>query len=119
MGSLRINKVLYQGDRYVFESPIFQNNLIMIEGDNGTGKTTFCNLIYFGLGGKVQEFEKVGDKKHKEITGDSNNFVELHVSISGNKYQLRRFIDENDVTITPYSQYSFPDNSDVQQESFP
>lgn len=52
MGNLRIQKIVYQGANYHFESPIFDENLILIEGDNGTGKSTFCNLIYYGLGGK-------------------------------------------------------------------
>ncbi|MBI1890442.1 MAG: hypothetical protein HYS18_07345 [Burkholderiales bacterium] len=103
MGSLRINKVIYQGDRYEFESPLFHENLIVIEGDNGTGKTTFCNLIYFGLGGRVKEFAKDSDRRHKEITGDTNNFVELYITVSSKNFQLRRFIDENDITVTPYS----------------
>ncbi len=40
MGSLRIEKVLYSGTNYYFESDYFTQNLILIEGDNGTGKTT-------------------------------------------------------------------------------
>lgn len=103
MGSLRINKVIYNGAKYFFESPLFDKNLILIEGDNGTGKTTFCNLIYFGLGGRVKEFTKDSDKKHKEITSDTDNYVELYITLSGKNYQLRRFLNENDITVTPYS----------------
>jgi hypothetical protein len=103
MGSLRINKVAYEGDKYYFHSPIFSKNLIVIEGDNGTGKTTFCNLIYYGLGGRVKEFAKDAEKRHKEITGDTNNFVELYISLSGRDYQLRRFFNDNDITVTPYT----------------
>jgi|SRR5450830_17320 len=102
MGSLRINQVVYEGDSYFFHSPIFDNNLILIEGDNGTGKTTFCNLIYFGLGGSVSEFRDDGEKKHKEITRDSNNWVDLYVTISGKNYQLKRYIKDNDISITEY-----------------
>ncbi|HDY9678058.1 TPA: AAA family ATPase, partial [Pseudomonas aeruginosa] len=58
MGSLRIQKVVYEGANYHFESPLFDENLILIEGDNGTGKSTFCNLIYYGLGGRVSEFSR-------------------------------------------------------------
>lgn len=103
MGSLRINKVIYDGAKYFFESPVFDKSLIVIEGDNGTGKTTFCNLIYFGLGGRVKEFSKESDRKHKEVTGDNDNYVELYITVSGENYQLRRFFNENDITVTPYS----------------
>lgn len=103
MGTLRINKVAYQGDRYWFESPILDKNLVLVEGDNGTGKTTFCNLIYFCLGGRVKEFLKDGDRQHKEITSDTNNFVELYITVSGKNFQLRRFLGDNDITVTPYA----------------
>jgi len=103
MGALRIHQVVYCGDRYRFESPIFDDNLILIEGDNGTGKTTFCNLIYFGLGGKVKEFSLDSDRRHKEITGDSNNYVELYVGLSGRNFKLRRLFNDNDITVVPCS----------------
>lgn len=38
MGSLRIQKVVYEGANYHFESPLFDENLILIEGDNGTAR---------------------------------------------------------------------------------
>ena len=102
MGSLRINKVVYNGDNYYFESPIFSENIILIEGDNGTGKTTFCNLIYYGLGGRVKEFLKEEARTHKEIVNDTNNYVDLFISINTKNYHLRRFIGDNDITISPF-----------------
>lgn len=77
MGNLKIKKVICSGQKYYFESEIFDKNIILIEGDNGTGKSTLCNLIYFGLGGRVNEFGLDSDKKHKEITSDNDNYVEL------------------------------------------
>ena len=103
MGSLRINKINYEGNNYYFHSELFDKNLVVIEGDNGTGKSTFCNLIYFGLGGRVNEFLRDATKRHKEITEDSNNYVELFVTISGKNYCLKRFINDNDIIVTPYS----------------
>lgn len=100
MDALRIHQVIYRGDLYHFESPIFIDNLVLVEGDNGTGKTTFCNLIYFGLGGKVKEFSLDSDRKHKEITGDSNNCVELYIGLSGQNFKLRRLLNDNDIAIT-------------------
>jgi DNA repair exonuclease SbcCD ATPase subunit len=102
MGSLRVNKVVYSGQKYFFESDVFNKNIILIEGDNGTGKSTLCNLIYFALGGRVDEFKKDSDKKHKEITSDKDNYVELYISINGDNYLLRRFLSENDITVMPY-----------------
>lgn len=102
MGYLRINKLNYKGNLYHYESPVFDQNIVLVEGDNGTGKTTFCNLIYYALGGRVAEFLKDEKERHKEITGDRDNFVELYISINDENYQIIRFIDDNDVTITPY-----------------
>ncbi len=102
MGYLRIKKVVYSGQKYFFESEIFEKNIVLIEGDNGTGKSTLCNLIYFGLGGKVNEFRPDSDKKHKEITSDSDNFIELYISINGENFLLRRYLSENDIRVTPF-----------------
>ena len=50
MGSLRINAVLYEGKNYYYKSPRFNENLIVIEGQNGNGKSTFSQLIYHAFG---------------------------------------------------------------------
>nr|WP_298109821.1 hypothetical protein [uncultured Pseudomonas sp.] len=101
MGSLRIQKVVYQGTDYHFESPIFDENLILIEGDNGTGKSTFCNLIYYGLGGRVNEFSRKEKKEqHKQITNDKDNRVELYIKINDESFKLTRYIEDNDITIS-------------------
>lgn len=59
MGLMRVNKLVYEGNKYYFESKEFDQNIILIEGDNGTGKSTFCNLIYFALGVRFQYFEEI------------------------------------------------------------
>ncbi|QZX80843.1 AAA family ATPase [Metapseudomonas otitidis] len=101
MGSLRIQKVVYEGTNYYFESPLFDENLILIEGDNGTGKSTFCNLIYYGLGGRVSEFSrKEKQEQHKQITEDKDNRVELYIKINDESYKLTRHIDDNDITVS-------------------
>ena len=41
MGLMRVNKLIYEGSKYFFESKEFDENIILIEGDNGTGKSTF------------------------------------------------------------------------------
>lgn len=100
MGNLRIQKVIYEGANYHYESPLFDENLILIEGDNGTGKSTFCNLIYFGLGGRVSEFIRREEEKHKEITEDKDNRVELYIKINDENYKLTRYIDDTDITVS-------------------
>lgn len=102
MASLRIRQVIYSGQEYEYKSPLLDNNIVLIEGDNGTGKSTLCNLIYFGLGGRVKEFRQDSDKKHKEITSDVDNYVELYISIDNQSYLLRRFFSGNDITIAPF-----------------
>lgn len=102
MGLMRVNKLVYEGSKYYFESKEFDKNIILIEGDNGTGKSTFCNLIYFALGGEVPIFRRNNDKRHDEITSDSDNYVDLYISINDGSYLLRRYFDDNEVTIIPY-----------------
>jgi DNA repair exonuclease SbcCD ATPase subunit len=102
MGLIRVNKLVYQGSKYHFESKEFDQNIILIEGDNGTGKSTFCNLIYFALGGEVPIFRRKNDKRHDEITSDTDNYVDLYVSINDGSYLLRRYFGDNEVTVIPY-----------------
>lgn len=102
MGYLRINKIIYSGNKYYFESKEFTENIVLIEGDNGTGKSTFCNLIYYGLGGEVESFRRSSTNKHVQITSDTNNYVDLFITISGKSYILKRIIDDNDITVIPY-----------------
>ena len=103
MGSLAIRKVAYFGDQYFFESPMFGDGLSIIEGSNGTGKSTFFNLIYFGLGGKVDEFDPNSPETHKEIIGDSNNMVRLVIEIDGELFTLNRRLRDNSITVVKAS----------------
>lgn len=102
MGYLRINKIIYSGKNYYFESEDFDKNIVLIEGDNGTGKSTLCNLIYFALGGEVKVFRKRNDQRHTQITSDTDNYVDLFVTISDQNYVFKRYIGDNDITVSPY-----------------
>ncbi|MDT8717635.1 hypothetical protein IAI10_13260 [Clostridium sp. 19966] len=100
MGFLAIRKVMYIGEKYTYESPWLNNGLNIINGGNGTGKTTLMNLIYFALGGSVGAFDKSSKKsKHTQICSDKNNYVKLFVEIDNKGYCLTRFIYENDITV--------------------
>ncbi|MFT4734111.1 MAG: DNA repair exonuclease SbcCD ATPase subunit [Arcticibacterium sp.] len=102
MGLIRINKLVYEGKKYYFESKEFDKNIVVIEGDNGTGKSTFCNLIYFALGGEVPIFRRNNDKRHEQITSDIDNYVDLYLTINHSNYLLRRYFDDNEITVIPY-----------------
>lgn len=98
MGRLAIRRVVYNGDKYSFESPYLNDGIVIMEGINGHGKSTFMNLIYYGFGGCVQAFNKndsKSDSKHNEICDDKNNYVELLIEINGEEYELTRYIGDN------------------------
>lgn len=99
MGILRVLKVEYSGDKYFFASPSLDNRLSLIAGPNGTGKSTFFNFIYFGLGGKVAEFDDKSPEVHKQVMTDTNNLVRLAVRINSKTYTLTRKIRENLITV--------------------
>lgn len=101
MGSLLINKVRYKGTKYQFESPQLSKGLNIVEGSNGSGKSTFMNLIYFGLSGTVPEFRASNKETHIEIIGDTENFVELDIHINSVPYLLQRYINRNDINVIP------------------
>lgn len=104
MGRLAIRRVEYFGDRYSFESPELPDGLVIIEGANGSGKTTFADLIYFALGGVVKKFAKTGTKQHKEIRSDSNNGVRLTFQLGAGSYVItRRFDSPQDVLVASLS----------------
>ncbi len=95
MGNLLVNTVSYIGDKYFYNSPEFTQGINIIEGENGNGKSTLMNLIYYCLGGDVKSFNSTHSEKHLIITDDTNNYVELNISIDNEKYILRRSIGHN------------------------
>lgn len=99
MGSLIIEKVKYSGDKYYYDSPILTKGINLIVGDNGSGKSTFTYFIEYCLGNNIKYFEKDNNKQYLEIVNDTNNYVELDILINSKRYQLKRFINKNDVFI--------------------
>ncbi|MBU3101913.1 MULTISPECIES: hypothetical protein [Clostridium] len=102
MGRLAIRRVAYNGQKYYFESPYLNDGIIVLEGENGQGKSTFMNLIYYGLGGKVSGFnkrDKEAENKHNEIYYDVDNYVELEVTINDKNYELTRSIGDSSIYI--------------------
>lgn len=102
MGRLAIRQVEYHGDNYSFTSPKLGDGLIIVEGTNGTGKTTFADLVYFGLGGSPEQFRPKSNTRHKEICADKNNEVRLTIALDDELVVLtRRFNASGDIIVTP------------------
>lgn len=100
MGQLKIHRVHYEGKSYQFSSPELDRFKVnIVEAPNGSGKSTFFDLIYYGLGGKVAHFNRGEKVIHEEIVGDSSNFVELEVRLNKDNYKFIRRIGENLITI--------------------
>lgn len=99
MAFLAVRRVKYDGKKYDYESPLLVDGLNILEGENGTGKSTFSNLIYFGFGGRVEPFIASITDRHPEITSDENNFIELQITIDGEFYTLKRLFGTNDIAV--------------------
>lgn len=99
MARLAIRQLVYTGEKYQFTSPKFPDGIVIIEGSNGTGKSTFSDLIYFCFGGNVTKFKSSSNAKHREITSDKSNFVEMHIQINNSCYKFKRYFNSNDITV--------------------
>jgi len=102
MGYLKVHKLIYRGDNYYYESPELSDGINIIEGENGSGKSTFSNLLSYSLGNYVKEFDynKKNDKVHKEIVGDTNNYVLTTIYINNRMYTLKRIFRDNKIFIS-------------------
>ena len=99
MGYLKVSRVKYHGDKYYYISPELKNGLNIIEGPNGSGKTTFMNMLYYCFSGQVPEFEDASGAGHTQINNDTNNYVEIDLVISGSDCTLRRIINTNEIAV--------------------
>jgi len=71
----------------------------ILAGENGAGKTTFAEMIFFALGGRSELFQRESENRLKEIAEDEENYVELEIQIKNKNYRLRRYIDANDIAV--------------------
>lgn len=119
MGFLSIKKVEYIGDKYYFQSPTFDDGVSIIEGPNGAGKSTFFNLIYYGLGGRVEEFDPASSEVHTEVVNDSNNLIRIVIGIDGELYTLSRRLRDNNITVVKATQEADGVAAELQADTYP
>ncbi|MCB2353928.1 AAA family ATPase [Clostridium estertheticum] len=96
MGNLKINKLIYLGEEYYYESPTFNNGINVIEGPNGSGKSTLIDLVCYSLGCYVRSFNPKSKKINEVICNDKNNYVSLELEINNIGYVLKRYINSKE-----------------------
>lgn len=99
MARLAIRKFWYDGDIYIYDSPFFRDGINVIEGSNGTGKSTFFELVYYCLGGNSDMLNPSKPNKHVEVFADKNNFVALFLQIDNSFFVIKRYIGSNDIVV--------------------
>lgn len=96
MGYLKINRLIYSGENYYYESPVFDNGINVIEGPNGSGKSTLIDLICYSLGCYVKSFNPKNREINEVICNDKNNYVSLKLEINNISYELKRYINSKE-----------------------
>ncbi|UGB29952.1 hypothetical protein [Metabacillus sp. B2-18] len=99
MGRLAIKRVSYLGEKYRYISPEFKLGLNILEGKNGTGKTTFSDLICYALGIYAYQFDPKDDSQHKVVMSDINNYILLEVWLNSEEFKIKRFIKQNTIFV--------------------
>jgi hypothetical protein len=100
MGNLIITRVRYSGNQFFYESPVLKPGINIILGDNGSGKSTFTYFIEYAFGGKIGAFIEDDNKTgYSRILGDTNNYVQVDITINGSAYSIKRFINAAEVFV--------------------
>jgi len=99
MGGIAFKRVIYSGDKYYYTSPELKMGINILEGRNGTGKTTFSEMICYGLGIYSYQFDPKEDSIHKEIMGDTNNYVLLEIWLGGKLFKVKRYFKNNTIIV--------------------
>ncbi|MFY0684042.1 MAG: hypothetical protein JXR20_05775 [Balneola sp.] len=99
MANLVVKTLEYKGDKFHYKTPELTNGINILAGGNKGGKTTFMDLLYFGLSGNPKEFKINEKERHVQITDDQNNYVKIALEIDGKKYTFKRNISSNEITI--------------------
>jgi hypothetical protein len=85
MTFLKINRlIVVQKGIHVYDE-IFHNGINIIRGDNGVGKSTISNFIYYGLGGDYNDWLPEAKKC---------DFVFIEINVNHNAFTLKRTITE-------------------------
>ena len=94
---IKINNFMrFKGEQYVQFPQDSQRNVLLLYGENGSGKTSFLNAIRWGFYGKVYTRHKAVislDRllnKEASFEGGWDFFVEIKFEHEGNKFYLLR-----------------------------
>ncbi|PEE73593.1 hypothetical protein COM81_27785 [Priestia megaterium] len=99
MGKLVINSIYYKGEEYYYKNNKFHKGINLLVGDNENGKSTFTYLIVYGLGVNVDYFQAESNEPISVIVEDSNNYVELDITIEEEQFILKRNIGQNLISV--------------------
>lgn len=118
MANLKVISVEYSGRDFYFQSPVLTDGVNIIQGRNGTGKTTFVHLIYYALGGNVEEFDQE-EHKHVEVFGDADNYVLLTIAINGREHKVKRYVKDRSIAVIDGDQVvTYPIGRSGEKETF-
>ncbi|MCE4045160.1 hypothetical protein LXM56_13555 [Lysinibacillus fusiformis] len=111
MGKLIINSLFYRGDFYYYKNTKLSKGVNLLVGDNGNGKSTFTYLLVYGLGLNVEYFSENSVEPINEIVNDTNNYIELSISVNDRNFVIKRSIGQNVITVfdeynNDYTSYS-------------
>ena len=92
---MRLEKVEIEGFR-AFNKPLSFNvdgNIVLLVGDNGTGKTSFCDGIQWALlSGKLPQYKGIEEAKEEDMILNRNNNRRIQVSLcfrdGGKRYRI-------------------------------
>ncbi|RWQ61436.1 AAA family ATPase [Mesorhizobium sp.] len=86
---LKLNRLSVHRAKHVLYDEIFHDGVNIIHGDNGSGKSTIADFIYFALGGDLREWRKEAALAHyvlAEITaGEAVLTLRRDVSDTANR----------------------------------
>lgn len=86
-GRLRLNRLSVHRNKEILYDELFHDGVNIIYGDNGSGKSTIADFIYYALGGDLREWRQEAALAHyvlAEITaGDAVLTLRRDISDSG------------------------------------